>query len=64
MDSVTSMLKLLHAPPADAETTEVQTCCLLLLGLWVNSELYRPLSKPCNPYPICNPNSEYSAPGC
>ena len=45
IDSVSSILRWMQAPPQDADATEVQTCCLLLLGQWVTGELYRPLSK-------------------
>ena len=48
IDSVSSILRWLQAPPQDADPIEVQTCCLLLLGQWVTGELYRPLSKAAN----------------
>ncbi len=46
LDSASALLRQMHAAPGGADSAEVQTCCLLLLGQWVNGELYRPLSKP------------------
>ncbi len=44
LDSASALLRWMHAAPGDADIAKVQTCCLLLLGQWVNAELYRPLS--------------------
>ncbi len=59
LDSASALLRWMHATPRDADVAEVQTCCLLLLGQWVNGELYRPLSELLALPPCCSVFDQY-----